>query len=76
VAPFQKGNVKECSKQQQKESTGIVCYFWWHIWKERNKRIFENEECSFNVVVKQTREGITNFRTQEERVVGLAHALC
>jgi hypothetical protein len=23
---------------------GIVFMFWWNVWKERNRRIFDNEE--------------------------------
>jgi hypothetical protein len=70
AAPFQKGNVQgwlaACgeagSKQQQLETAGIVCFFWWHIWKEQNRWIFEHQECSLLQVVQLIREAISDFR--------------
>jgi hypothetical protein len=25
---------------------GIIFTIWWYLWKERNRRIFDNKECS------------------------------
>jgi hypothetical protein len=30
-------------KKQRRSLDGIVLYFWWNIWKERNKRIFQHK---------------------------------
>jgi hypothetical protein len=35
------------SKRLQRKRAGVVFLFWWHVWKERNRRIFEGKESSF-----------------------------
>jgi hypothetical protein len=30
-------------KEQKKKFDGITIYFWWNIWKERNRRIFQQK---------------------------------
>jgi hypothetical protein len=55
LVPFHKGNISSWieaagragNKKQQHINAGIVFLFWWNIWKERNRRIFENKEASF-----------------------------
>jgi hypothetical protein len=32
------------SRKDRKKNLGILITFWWSIWKERNKRIFEDKE--------------------------------
>jgi hypothetical protein len=69
AAPFQKGNVlswiEACTRagnrRKQKEMAGIILYFWRILWKERNTRVFEQKECSFNQMVQLTSEAIRNF---------------
>jgi hypothetical protein len=34
------------TKQIRKVNMGILITFWWHLWKERNRRIFDNIEQS------------------------------
>jgi hypothetical protein len=34
------------TKQTRRKNVGILFTFWWLIWKERNKRIFEHKEVS------------------------------
>jgi hypothetical protein len=46
------------SKQQQKIDVEVVFFFWWFIWKEGNRRIFEHKECSTLQVVEQIKEAI------------------
>jgi hypothetical protein len=35
------------SKRQQLAIAGVIFFCWWEIWKERNRRIFNQEERSF-----------------------------
>lgn len=37
---------KSRPKSEQKKLIGVLLTFWWHLWKERNRRIFENQETS------------------------------
>lgn len=32
------------NKKEKKRRLGILFSFWWHIWKERNRRIFNNDQ--------------------------------
>jgi hypothetical protein len=32
------------NKKMRGRRLGIVFTFWWNVWKERNRRIFDNEE--------------------------------
>jgi hypothetical protein len=67
---FQKGSVANWivllgqlpSKQQQRTDVGIIFFFWWFIWKERNHRIFEHKECSSLQVVEQNKDAILAYR--------------
>lgn len=38
---------KKCRRLIQKQNrtffNGFVVYFWWNIWKERNRRVFNKE---------------------------------
>jgi hypothetical protein len=55
LIPFHKGSIaiwieaagRAGIKQQQRINAGIMFVFWWNIWKERNRRNFENKEASF-----------------------------
>jgi hypothetical protein len=69
LKPFQKGDVhgwlqvvmRAGSKKQQRIFAGIIFFFWWNIWKERNRRIFKGNEASFLQVAEQTNEAICIF---------------
>jgi hypothetical protein len=49
------------SKETRRKNTGILITFWWFIWKERNKRIFEFSESSAHQVASRIVEAITLF---------------
>lgn len=34
------------NKAQKRRKIGSLFYFWWNLWKERNRRIFNNQEKS------------------------------
>jgi hypothetical protein len=36
--------LKSSSEKVKKMKLGILLTFWWLIWKEKNKRIFEKKE--------------------------------
>jgi hypothetical protein len=38
--------LKSGSKKEKRKKVGILFTFWWLIWKERNRRIFEFKETS------------------------------
>ena len=38
------------SKEDQLTVSGLLMYFTWNIWKERNRRIFEGKQASTQVV--------------------------
>jgi hypothetical protein len=35
-----------CSKQSRKSFDGLLIYFWWSLWLERNNRIFKGQQRS------------------------------
>jgi hypothetical protein len=41
---------------------GVLFSFWWHLWKERNRQIFENKECSVPQLASMFREEIYLLR--------------
>ncbi|KAL6646963.1 hypothetical protein ACP70R_014400 [Stipagrostis hirtigluma subsp. patula] len=57
------------SKRKKRVNAGILLYTWWELWKERNRRIFNDEERSYKQVVNQITEDVHLFSvagTQEE----------
>jgi hypothetical protein len=43
-------------KPRRRLFDGLVVYFWWNIWKERNRRIFQNSGNDQLVVAHQIKE--------------------
>jgi hypothetical protein len=41
---------------------GVVIFFWWNIWKERNRRTFENKQLSVTDVAFRLKEQIDQHR--------------
>jgi hypothetical protein len=69
--PLSKGKIPDwiaastriSSKRQQRINAGIVFFYWWLPWKERNQRTFEHEEHSFIQVVQLIKEEIYAFHS-------------
>lgn len=47
------GNAKD-----KRRKVGVLCTFWWEVWKERNRRVFDRVEKSPNVVAALTLEAL------------------
>jgi hypothetical protein len=45
-------------KSQRKEFDGIMIYFWWNVWKERNRRTFQNKSLQLRQVALSSKEDI------------------
>jgi hypothetical protein len=49
-------------KDQRKVFDGVMIYFWWNIWKERNRRTFQQKELQPRQVASLCKEDIQQFR--------------
>lgn len=49
------------SKRRRSTFDGLMISFWWNIWKERNKRIFNNETKTFEQVAYLIKEEFQQF---------------
>jgi hypothetical protein len=45
-----------CSKQSRKSFDGLLIYFWWSLWLERNNRIFKGQQRTTEQVVQVVKE--------------------
>lgn len=45
-------------KQERRRFNGVVIYIVWNLWKERNRRIFENVHKTAQQVASMTKEDI------------------
>jgi len=41
---------------------GLVIYFWWNIWKERNRRTFRQEEKTVTELTYLIKEDVQQFQ--------------
>jgi hypothetical protein len=55
-------NAASANAQNQQETTGIILYFWWNIWKEHNRRVFEKVRKSAFQVALLAKEKIDTFK--------------
>jgi len=46
---------------------GLLFTFWWEIWKERNRRIFQNKECSFRQLASLIADNYRQFVKSQHR---------
>jgi hypothetical protein len=35
-------NAQRANLSSQKEASAVLLYYWWNVWKERSKRIFDS----------------------------------
>ena len=45
-----------CSKQSRKHFDGLIIYFWWSLWLERNNRIFKGQQRTTEQMVQVVKE--------------------
>jgi hypothetical protein len=50
--------INGASRKERRRRPGILCTFWWMIWKEHNNRIFDNKHLSHLQVADLAREEI------------------
>jgi len=50
-------------KRVRREFDGLVIYFWWEVWLERNRRIFQN--------INKTEQQVASFTKDDVDLQGL-----
>jgi hypothetical protein len=48
--------------KNRRDQARIAIYGMWHLWKERNRRIFENSSCTSSALSFQIREGLQSLK--------------
>jgi len=49
-------------KNQHRDFNGLMIYIMWNLWKERNRRIFENKLLSMQQVAERIKEDLVQYR--------------
>lgn len=49
-------------REQRKSFDGIMIYFWRNIWKERNRRIFQQKTLPSKQVMSMCKDGIQQYK--------------
>jgi hypothetical protein len=49
------------SPKERKKKLGLLFMFWWNVWKERNRRIFQNQEMSVPSLLVLLQENVSVF---------------
>ena len=49
-------------KNQRRDFNGLVIYIMWNLWKERNRRIFENKLQSVQQVAERVKEDLVLYK--------------
>jgi hypothetical protein len=64
---WKKSRVK-VEKKQRSKFDGLMIYFWWNIWKKRNRRTFNQEIKTVDEVAYMIREEVQQFKiaTQQQ----------
>ena len=48
-------------QDQRRRFDGTIIYFWWNIWKERNRRIFQQQNLQPIQVASLCKDDITQY---------------
>jgi hypothetical protein len=51
----------EAYRQDRRKVAGILLYCWWNMWKERNRRVFDNVKQNEFQVASTAKEDIDNY---------------
>ena len=62
IAEWWEDAASKIPKQERKCFNGVLIYIVWNLWKERNRRIFENEFKTAQQVASLTKEDIVQRR--------------
>jgi hypothetical protein len=46
----------------ERKLDGIMIYFWWNLWKERNRRTFQHISLEANQVAMLCKDDITQYQ--------------
>ena len=49
---------------------GLIIYFWWNIWKERNRRTFRQEQKTVTEITYLIKEDVLQYQQAVEVVNG------
>jgi hypothetical protein len=62
MAKWWEEEASKVPKQDRKRFNGILIYIVWNLWKERNRRIFENTHMTAQQVASLAKEDIMQRR--------------
>jgi hypothetical protein len=49
-------------REHRKTFDGVMIYFWWNVWKECNRRTFQNKSMQPNQVVMLCKEDLQQYQ--------------
>jgi len=49
-------------KESKSVFDGLIIYFWWNIWKERNRRTFRQEQKTVTEITYLIKEDVQQFQ--------------
>jgi len=55
----------QAARHESRRLRGILLFFWWEIWKERNRRIFQHSSLQLNEVVNSIKDDLLLFDAAE-----------
>ena len=50
------------AKESKSFFDGLIIYFWWNIWKERNRRTFRQEQKTVTEITYLIKEDVQQFQ--------------